>query len=157
MSSPLSFYKLFHLSRCHCWLAQQCEAGTGLSLLDKPAVAPLWPAGRLAKRGIFRGVGALLLLVMVGAFNGCEQAPPPPTDPAKAPWLLDPQSQVDSLKDGNFRIRGIAAFNLGNMGALAADAVDDLEKIAKDDPHPKVRQNASEALQKIRAAKGKMD
>ena len=95
-----------------------------------------------------------MLLVMVGASAGCEKALPPPTDPAKAPWLLDPQSQIDSLKDGNFRIRGIAAFNLGNMGALAADTVDELEQIAKDDPHPKVRQNASEALDKIRAATG---
>ncbi|MEX2170411.1 MAG: hypothetical protein WD851_13940 [Pirellulales bacterium] len=97
------------------------------------------------------------LILVLGIIGGCEHTPPPPTDPAKAPWLLDPQSQVDSLKDGNFRIRGIAAFNLGNMGALAADAVDELEKIAKDDPHPKVRQNASEAIEKIRAATGKMD
>ena len=94
----------------------------------------------------------LLLLI---ALSGCGQESSPPTDPAKAPWLLDPQSQVDSLKDPDFRIRGIAAFNLGNMGALAADAVPDLETIAKDDPDPKVRERASEAVKKIRAATGK--
>lgn len=96
-----------------------------------------------------------MLLAVFVAMLGCEQAPPPPTDPAKAPWLLDPQSQIDSLKDRDERIRGIAAFNLGNMGALAAEAIDDLEKIAKDDPNPKVRARASEAIEKIRAATGK--
>ncbi len=25
---------------CHCWLVQQCEAGTRRPLLGKPAVAP---------------------------------------------------------------------------------------------------------------------
>ena len=98
--------------------------------------------------------GHLVLLVLF-AVAGCEQAPPPPTDPAKAPWLLDPQSQIDSLKNEDERIRGIAAFNLGNMGALAAEAVDDLEKLAKDDPNPKVRERAGEAIEKIKAATGK--
>jgi hypothetical protein len=88
------------------------------------------------------------------ALVGCGEAPPTPTDPAKAPWLLDPQSQIDSLKDPDVRIRGIAAFNLGNMGALAKDAVDDLEKIAKEDPEPKVRAHAQTAIEKIRAEAG---
>jgi hypothetical protein len=96
-----------------------------------------------------------LLLLFSMALIGCEQATPLPTDPAKAPWLLDPQSQIDSLKDNDLRIRGIAAFNLGNMGASAEKAIPDLEKLAKDDPEPKVRESAKEAIEKIRAATGK--
>jgi hypothetical protein len=96
---------------------------------------------------------AMPVLLLAIAFQlGCDQAPPPVNDPANAPWLFDPRSQIDGLKNGDRRIRGIAAFNLGNMGAKAAEAIPALEKLAKDDPDPKVREKASEALQKIRGA-----
>jgi len=94
----------------------------------------------------------LLVVLMIG---GCEKAAPPVTDPAKAPWLLDPELQIEGLKNEDFRIRGLSAFNLGNMGALAADAVRDLEMLANDDPNPNVRENAREAIDKIRAATDK--
>lgn len=96
---------------------------------------------------------SILILPLVSQ-AGCEKAPPPVTDPAVAPWLLDPKSQIDTLKNSDRRIRGIAAFNLGNMGAKATEAIPALEKLAKDDPDPKVRENATEALDKIRSAGG---
>jgi hypothetical protein len=40
------------------------------------------------------------------------------------------------------------------MGATAIDAVPQLEKLAQGDPQPKVRENAREALERIRAAAG---
>lgn len=89
----------------------------------------------------------LLAFVAVGA---CKKTLPPP-DPSKAPWL-DPKAQLESLTNSDFRIRGVAAYNLGNMGAKAADAIPELERIARDDPNPKVRENAQQAVEKIRAA-----
>jgi hypothetical protein len=50
------------------------------------------------------------------------------------------------------RIRGISAVNLGKIGAAAADSVPSLEKLAADDPDPKVRELSKEAVEKIRAA-----
>ncbi len=99
---------------------------------------------------MFRCLAIPILVLTLISQLGCEKAPPPVTDPAQAPWLYDPKSQIDSLKSGNYRIRGLAAFNLGNMGSKAVEAVPALEKLAKDDPNPKVRENASEALEKIR-------
>jgi hypothetical protein len=101
-----------------------------------------------------RDMACWLLLVLVAPLAGCRKAPPPVTDPAKAPWLLDANMQINGLKNGDFRIRGLSAFNLGNMGARAADVLPLLEKLAKDDPNPKVRENAQEAVNKIRAASG---
>jgi HEAT repeat protein len=99
--------------------------------------------------------GFIWFLVIVAAATGaCSKAPPVPTDPAKAPWLLDPGSQIKGLGSQDFRIRGISAFNLGNMGAKAAEALPALEKLAKDDPEPKVRERAQEAVGKIRSASG---
>jgi hypothetical protein len=93
-----------------------------------------------------------ILSVAICATSGCDKSPPPVTDPAKAPWLLDPQSQNDGLKNSDFRIRGLSAFNLGKMGAKAKDAVPLLEQLAKDDPEQKVRDNAREAVEKIKSA-----
>ena len=84
---------------------------------------------------------------------GCENAPPASMDLSKTPWL-DPEVQMKGLKSEDFRIRGLSAFNLGNMGAKAADAIAELDKLATADPNPKVRQNAAEAVNKIRAATG---
>jgi hypothetical protein len=99
-------------------------------------------------------LAAKLVLIVIGVIAGCNNSPPPPTDPAKAPWLLDPQSQMEGLNNNDVRIRGISAFNLGNMGAKAVDALPQLEKLAKDDANPKVRENARLAVEKIRAAAG---
>lgn len=97
-----------------------------------------------------RTASALLLLAVFA--SGCGKSTPSAADPANAPWLFDPQSQIKSLKDGDYRVRGIAAFNLGNMGAKASDAIPLLEKLSRDDPNEKVRENAREALEKIRGA-----
>ena len=105
------------------------------------------------RRGEITRVAAISLLIAISAISGCKKAPPPP-DPAKAPWL-DPKAQIEALKNGDFRIRGMAAYNLGNLGAQAADALPELEQLAKDDPNPKVRENARVAAEKVQSATGK--
>jgi len=106
---------------------------------------------RLA-RGKLNGAAATALLFVISFLVGCGESPPPVTDPAKAPWLLDPDSQIKLLKESQERVRGLAAFNLGNMGAKAVDAIPELERLAKNDPEPIVRNRAKEAIEKIRAA-----
>jgi hypothetical protein len=82
---------------------------------------------------------------------GCEKAPAPPADLAKTPWL-DPKVQTEGLNSKDFKIRGLAAHHLGSIGAPAADAIPALEKVARDDPEAKVRENALKAIERIRAA-----
>ena len=105
--------------------------------------------GRSRWREHVRDVNGWALALIVGVIVGCGKAPAPDIDPAKAPWL-DPKAQIEGLTNQDFRIRGISAFNLGNMGAKAVDALPILDKLAKDDPHPKVREKAQEAIDKIR-------
>jgi hypothetical protein len=102
-------------------------------------------------------MGCWLLVISIAPLAGCGKAPPPVTDPAKAPWLLDANMQMNGLKNRDFRIRGLSAFNLGNMGSRAAEAIPLLEKLAKDDPNPKVREKAREALEKIQPASDKAE
>ena len=106
-------------------------------------------SGAPVRKGVVRVAGVILLLY-VGTVLGCEKSPHPVTDLSKAPWL-DPKVQSEGLKDGDFRIRALSAFNLGNIGASSAAAIPALEKLAKDDPNPKVREQAGGALEKIRA------
>ena len=75
------------------------------------------------------------------------------TDPSKTPWL-DPQAKIKALKKSDQRVRGLAAAQLGEMGAKAADALPELERLAKDDPEPNVRERAKVSIDKIRAATG---
>jgi HEAT repeat protein len=75
------------------------------------------------------------------------------TDPSKTPWL-DPQAKIKALKQSDQRVRGLAASQLGEMGADAVDALPELERLAKDDPAPDVRERAKESIDKIRAATG---
>jgi hypothetical protein len=82
---------------------------------------------------------------------GCTKAPPAPADLSKTPWL-DPTVQMEGLESSNARIRGASVLNLGNLGAAAADAIPQLEKLANDDPEPKIRAHALEALEKIRSS-----
>jgi hypothetical protein len=100
---------------------------------------------------LLRQVIVIPLLLAGASISGCSKSPPPVTDPAKAPWLLDPKSQIAGLKNSDLRIRGMSAFNLGNMGANAKDALPELERIARDDPESKVRDRAKEAIDKIKA------
>jgi hypothetical protein len=105
---------------------------------------------------LLTGLGYATACVMTSALllvAGCGEATPKSIDLSKTPWL-DPKVQMQGLKNEDFRIRGLSAFNLGNMGAKGADAIAELDKLAAADPNPKVRQNAAEALEKIRAATG---
>jgi HEAT repeats len=106
-------------------------------------------------RALKRAISAMILLAAC-VIVGCENAPPQAIDPNKTPWL-DPKTQIESLKDPNFKVRGLAAFNLGNMEDRAVGAIPELERLAQNDPHPKVRENAAAALEKIRAAAGDND
>lgn len=96
---------------------------------------------------------ALGLVVAIVA--GCGESAPPAADLSKTPWL-DPQAQIEGLRSSDFRVRGLSAFNLGNLGAAAVAAVPELERLAKNDANEKVRENAAEALERIRAATGKL-
>ena len=98
---------------------------------------------------------AIVAATLLVAFAlGCEKSPPPTTDPAMAPWLYDPKSQIEILKNEDAGLRSAAAFNLGNMGAKAAEALPALDKMAKDDPNPRTREKARIAAEKIRAETG---
>jgi HEAT repeat protein len=99
---------------------------------------------------------SLLLLLMAASSAGCRRTPTPTIDPAKMPWI-DPKVQIEGLTNRDVRIRGISAFNLGNIGAKAVAALPALEKLAKDDPNPKVRENSQEAIKKIRSASDKAE
>ena len=109
--------------------------------------------GDRQRRGEVVRVAATALLLAFAVVSGCKKASSPP-DLSNAPWL-DPKAQIESLKNGDFRIRGVAAFNLGNLGAKAADALPELERLAHDDPNQKVRERAKEAVDKIRAVTNK--
>lgn len=84
---------------------------------------------------------------------GCGRSAPTETDPSKTPWL-DPQAKMKALKQSDRRVRGLAASQLGEMGAKAVDALPELERLAKDDPDPDVRERAKKSVDKIRAATG---
>jgi hypothetical protein len=91
--------------------------------------------------------------LLVAAVGCSEAEPPPPADLSKAPWL-DPVEQAKGLNDADMRIRGLSAVNLGNIGGAAEGALPELEKLAKNDPEPNVRESALKAIEKIKAAKG---
>jgi hypothetical protein len=82
---------------------------------------------------------------------GCTKTPSAPADLSKTPWL-DPQVQQDGLRNSDARIRGASALNLGKIGAAAAAAIPELEKLAAEDPEPKIREIATKTLEKIRSA-----
>ena len=92
----------------------------------------------------------LAIMAAVVCF-GCNRAPQAET-PQDAPWL-DPAAQVELLKTGDYRLQVLAAKNLGNLGAQAADSVPELEKL-RDDPNPKVRHAVRAAIGEIMQATG---
>ena len=99
-------------------------------------------------------VTAVFVLVAVLACAlGCHKpAAPINADPATTPWL-DPKAQIKNLKNTDPRIRSVAATSLGVMGTKAAEAVPELERLAREDANPKVRDAAKEAIEKIRGTK----
>ena len=56
---------------------------------------------------------------------------------------------VEALQSKDDEVRSAAIQGLGNLGGAAAPAVEALEKVRKDDPHPWNRKAAAEALKKI--------
>jgi hypothetical protein len=107
----------------------------------------------MSRRHFGRLAGGVLL-VGVGFVGGCDKTPPLSTDPELTPWLF-PEKHIEGLKNTEWMVRGLAAHHLGNMGAKAEAAIPELERLAKEDPVPKVRENAAAALEKIRKATGK--
>lgn len=105
-----------------------------------------------AARGL-RGVAScsLALAILGAAVLGCDSGPPPAADLSKTPWL-DPAVQTEGLSHADKRIRGLSALNLGNIGAAAAGAIPQLERLAEQDSDAKVRDLAQQAIEKIRAA-----
>lgn len=97
------------------------------------------------------GLISLVTLFSIVSALSCSKSSPP-IDTSNAPWL-DLQVQIKNLRDKDFRVRGVAAFNLGNLGAKAESAVPELERLAQEDAEQKVRERAKEALEKIRGTK----
>jgi len=93
-----------------------------------------------------------ILLVLIAA-TGCDTGPKAAKPTLeKTPWLF-PGPQIEQLTAKDFRARAVAARSLGRMGAEAEAAIPELEKLLEDS-NPKVREIATEALEKIRAATG---
>ena len=96
-----------------------------------------------ARRLRHRVVDLSILAVVVA---GCSQAPPPVSSD-KVPWL-DVDKQIELLDEGDYRLRTLAARNLGKLGADAEKAIPRLEALANDS-ESKVRAVAKESLDQI--------
>lgn len=96
----------------------------------------------------------LLLGIIIGiAAAGCGRSPDVAEPTIETtPWLF-PEPLIEQLAAKDFRARAVAARSLGRMGAKAESAIPALEKLLEDE-HPKVRELAQEALDKIRASIG---
>jgi hypothetical protein len=96
-------------------------------------------------------LGTALLGGLAFLFTGCgQQAPPSEIPLEKTPWL-NPTKQIELLKSSDYQLKVLAARNLGRIGAGAAAAIPELEKL-REDKNPKVSKAASEAIEKIQAA-----
>jgi hypothetical protein len=96
----------------------------------------------------------LLGFLLILAAAGCEKTPTTAEPTLETtPWLF-PGPQIEQLTASDFKARAVAARSLGIMGAKAEAAIPALEKLVKEDKHPKVREVAAEALKKIRQATG---
>jgi len=102
-------------------------------------------------RSQFLRIASIACLLLTMCLVGCGKSKPAAVDISQTPWL-DPQVQISSLKEKDRRIRSMAARNLGNIGAKAALALPELERLAREDPDTKVRERAKDAIDKIRAA-----
>lgn len=92
-------------------------------------------------------VGASAVLALVAGCGGGADA----VNPAAArdvPRLIDELKVTSGPNDWNRR--NLAASRLGRMGAMASSAVDELTRVAQEDPNPTVRKTAGEALTRIR-------
>ncbi len=93
-------------------------------------------------------LGLLMLLITVGC--GGSTKPTVEPSPEKTPWLF-PEPQIELLKSDDYRVRGLAAKNLGRMGAKAEIAIPALEKLLENkNEEPKVRAVIEKALKQIR-------
>ena len=93
-----------------------------------------------------------IIIVLVSA--GCDRSPKVAEPTLETtPWLF-PEPLIEQLSATDFKARAVAARGLGRMEAKAEVAIPALEKLVAEDEHPKVREVAQEALEKIRAAIG---
>lgn len=94
-----------------------------------------------------RPLGKSRLAVFLGVVSSLCGCQPDPPAKANVPWQ-DPKQQIELLNDSDYRIRALAAANLGRMGNHASEAIPHLEKLLND-PNEKVRASAQQAIEKI--------
>jgi len=94
------------------------------------------------------------MLLFLVAVAGCDSGPKAAEPTLETtPWLF-PGPNIEQLSARDFRARAVAARSLGRMGAEAKAAIPELERLVKEDENAKVREIATIALEKIRAATG---
>ncbi len=96
----------------------------------------------------------LLALMLVTAVAGCGGAED--SQEVKLPKLADKNSvdvprTIEALSHAEPRVRILNAYRLGELGPRAAEAIPALQKLTND-PDPRVKLRAEEALAKIQAS-----
>ena len=69
-------------------------------------------------------------------------------------WRATIPKLITALRDPDHQVRRCAAVALGNLGPEAADAREPLSKVARDDPDPTARQEASDAIKSVGSPSG---
>jgi HEAT repeat protein len=69
-------------------------------------------------------------------------------------WRAAIPKLITALRDPDHQVRRSAAAALGNLGLEAADAREPLNKLARDDPDPTARQEASDAIKSVGSPSG---
>lgn len=98
---------------------------------------------------IYRRICFILFAIIFPCtlFLGCGDDSVKPAQEEEVQWK-DPAKQIELLEAKEPLVRRMAAGNLGRMGADAKDAIPALEKL-KDDPDPKVQEDAKKAIELI--------
>jgi HEAT repeat protein len=69
-------------------------------------------------------------------------------------WRATIPNLITVLRDPDHQVRRSAAAALGNLGGDASHAREPLSKLARDDPDPTVRQEASDAIKSVGSPSG---
>jgi HEAT repeat protein len=69
-------------------------------------------------------------------------------------WRATIPNLITALRDPDHQVRHSAAAALGNLGPDASHAREPLSKLARDDPDPTVRQEASDAIKSVGSPSG---
>jgi HEAT repeat protein len=72
----------------------------------------------------------------------------------KIAWRSAIPKLITALRDPDHQVRRSVAAALGNLGLEAADAREPLNKLARDDPDPTARQEASDAIKSVGSPSG---